>query len=352
MRPIVRTSPERPSSASGPPTLPKEGTSLAAAGSRLASIRAELDPRFAAADLEPVRGAAGSVAAYEGTVAGRRVRVTCSVRSSVRYVTSGIGSRRFTGIPLEISVDTPLATRLVVGPPLRVSLAGADNVVVRAVVGAAEWQANRRDGLAKIDLRPLEGADALRVRAADPTWAAALLDPDVRRELEDLLPARDLGSLGPVGRWSLAVTPGTLRLSLTPEVATLVPENLVRWIERAVRLAEVAESLPAPRELAADFGPTSETPAPDGGPTAREDRRRVLARVLLAGGCLVSIPLVLMVAFGVGFLVFGERVMVLPIVFVAFFMPYAMWLLVRNKLRTLAWARRRATQPHWSRRSG
>ena len=319
--------------------LPSEGTPMAAAHSRLARLREVLDPIFGQAGLAPAPESGKTSLTYQGTVDGRSLRATCSVRTNHRHQSSTISFRQFAGLNLEIVVATPLKTRLTVSPPLGVSLAGADNLVVRAVIRAAElWRPNSNE-LMRVPFED-HGDFGVRTRAADSGWAGDFLDAEVRRVLWDLLPPRNLGVLGPVNQWSLAFLPGEGRLSLTPVASSFTSPNLIRWLQRAIWLVEQAEQR-QPAELA-------ETAPRIGEASPADARRIVLPKILGALGCIALLPFLLLALFLVGYLLVGEWVMLVPIVFAFFFMPYAMFLLVRNRARSMAWSRRMVREPHWS----
>jgi len=306
---------------------------MAAAHSGLNRLRQALDPEFAKAGLSPGPRTVGSAASYEGEVEGRKVSVACSARATHRYATPGISYRQFAGLHLQITVETPLQANLVVQQPLGIRLAGMDNIVVRGVIRAAERWGNRNNGMSIVPSPP--GEFPVSATAADPSWASQTLTVELRRTLWDLLPARNLGLISPVGGWSLSVSPGKLIVGLTPEASTLHGWNVAHWLKLAVGLARQAERFtPAP------LPPDTVSPPPAAPGSVR---KTLLPKLLMGLGCLAMVPVLLLVLFGIGFLAIGEKVLIAPILFALVFMPYAFYLLVRNFIRKAAHARRGAT---------
>ncbi len=314
---------------------------MAWAHSGLKGLQETLGPAFEEAGLAPAPRTPGTVATFAGTVAGREVQVACSARAIHRYATSDISFRQFAGLHLQIQVETPLCTNLVSLQPMGVRLGGVDNVCVRAVILAAERYGNR-----KLAMRPVElpaGEHPVAARAADPSWAREILSPEVRRVLWDLLPAKNLGKMSPVGAWSFSFGPGAMTLGLTPEASTLSGPNLAHWLQTAVWLTQNAERF-EPATL-----PDAAVPPPLPPPGAV--RKQLLPKLLLGLGCLAMVPVFLLAFFGAGYLLVGERIVIGPILFALVLMPYSFYLLIRNFVRSAVWARQNAQRSHWSQRS-
>lgn len=314
---------------------------MALAYARLRELRQVLDPCFAPIGFRSDPSTTGFVV-YQGVLDGRAVTVRCSVNTRYRYISSGISYRRFAGISLEMTVATRLKTRLVVSLPLRLALAGADNIVVRAVIRGAEWRTERRHGFGRVTIPRSEGA-AVRARAIDTPWARQFLTMEIRRLLRDLLPARDLATLDRVNVWSLLFFPGGMRLSITPRAATITPANVARWIRTTLTVLQRAEQT----------SPTvTSEPSPHEFETKRGSRPIMSLSPMTVGLVLcgiVAVPCALVVAGLVAYAILGEAALLIPIVFMFFFMPYAMYLVARNALRAVSGAGQRSRSgEHWS----
>ena len=240
--------------------------------------------------------------AYYGTVAGRRIKVSSVVRSRTRYSALDIRYRTYQGFSLEFTVDTPIQTRFVLSRPPQ----GSDDNIV---VGMVSSFLARRNGMRKMP-SPHPDLDELRVWAFDAEWAErCLADDAVRGVLQDLRP---------YSSWSFG--PGKMRLVMSPPAESITPDAVKKWLDGVVRLVTLAETKPT--------NVTAEKTRFE--KKIEENPKALVPCVLLS---LLGIPLALMLFFLVGWLILGEWVMMFPIIFMFFFMPYAMFLVFRGWFR-------------------
>lgn len=111
---------------------------------------------------------------------------------------------------------------------------------------------------------------------------------------------------------------------MSPPIESITVEAVTAWLRDAVRLVELAESEPANR-----IARKSRVEK-----TLEENPGAVVPLVVFV---VLAVPFVLMLVlalfFIVGWRLFGEGVMVVPIIFMFFFMPYAMFLVFRQWYR-------------------
>ena len=89
------------------------GKPLIVAG--LGDVRDQLDRCFLRLGLELDPIFAGRK--YVGEVNGRSTTITIAMRTRNKYVTGSISYRKFTGLWMDISVETPVMSRLMLGQP-------------------------------------------------------------------------------------------------------------------------------------------------------------------------------------------------------------------------------------------
>ena len=172
---------------------------------------------------EPVPGGVN----YCGTLDGRAVQAHVSRRSRTKYA-GEIRRSEYIGHQIEITMDTPLQTRLSLAPH---TTAGA---------GLAK-QVNRWAGAFPVEAVPPE-LSHLAVWAATPDWAADLLAvPGVADGVVRLLPPAS-----PASSAGVRLTPGQVIFSLRVDLSVVPPDPARGWITDLLALARSAEALPAP----------------------------------------------------------------------------------------------------------
>lgn len=252
---------------------------------------------------------------FEGTVDGRVVKIGTAVRSRTKYSSPNTRYRAYQGFTLELTLETSLQTRLALSPRPQ---GWDDNIVVSLVVSSLA----RSKGMQKLAPPPHSDLAGLRLWAFDVEWTHnCLADGAVHGVLRELMvrgDGRDPNSLAS-STWSLG--PGMMQVRLSPRADAITPENVRTWVESAVHLARLAESKP-----------TNVT----AGKTRLERKLEANPKALVPYIVLlmVGVPIALLVGVGlfmlVGWALIGEWVMIFPIVFLFFFMPYAMFLVFRQ----------------------
>ena len=207
------------------------GRSLILAG--LGDVGAQLDRCFLPLGL--VLESGFSSRKYVGAVNGRFITVTIAPRTHNQYITGEIRYRKFAGLWMDISVTTPVMTRLMLGQP--------KGMARRFVAFVQQWRGNK-------PVPHLPAAyDELVAFAHDPAWGETFLrDTAVQNYLTTLLHDPNLppgaaihlspGSpthLGSPGRW-MWTTPAL------PDDFT--PESAERWVTSLGHLAALAEQSP------------------------------------------------------------------------------------------------------------
>ena len=301
-----------------PPNLPSEGAAFVKTGGVLSQLEETLGRCLSPLGL--TRNEASTVkGSFVGTVGGRTVYLNSIVRSRTRYTMADIRYRSYEGFAIELIAEPKVQTRLALAAPPRGS---DDNVVVKLVVYAIHrWN--------KLETLPLSANDSqfagLRARVFDPAWASSCLeDPAIREALDGLGVRASKTPEGDVQSSSWSYGPGRMSIVISPSVEAITPDQTKQWLDHFVRLLELSEAKPTTR--IAKLSKLEQT--------LKNNPKALVPLVILA---MVGIPLALMlglaVFLAVGYAIMGEAVLIFPILFLFFFMPYAMFLVFRDWYR-------------------
>lgn len=199
-------------------------------GAGLGNISAQLDSCFVPLGLQPESGFA--VRKYVGEINGRSIAVTIAVRSRNQYVGSRISYRKFTGLWMDISAETPVMSRLMLGQP--------KGMARRFVQYVQQLRGNK-----PVPQLPAAYA-ALVAFAREPAWGETFLaDTAVQNHITTLMHDPDLppgaavhlspSGLDSPGKW----------IWTTPAMPNdFTPESAQRWVYSLAHLAAHAEQAP------------------------------------------------------------------------------------------------------------
>ena len=265
-----------------------------------------LGPSLQALGLTRVRSRAHL--AYGGTVRGRDVQVSCSIRTRNRFTGVGNASYRvYQGIVLQVRVSTPLQTRLASRPMRSGCLGQLGGRVMR-------W----------MGMEPVEGvalgSNADReAYAADPGWARSLLAGAAARGALDRLLAE--------GR-EVAVWPGSSSLLVWVDHPATVAGSLGASLEALIDLLEAAESLPPPPAVERTWLERISEDDPD------------RATLIIVVALLFGLPLLLAAGTATIMIVLlaigGTRLLAISLIlFAAIFMPFAMGIALWLRIKSL-----------------
>jgi len=201
----------------------------------LGDVGAQLDRCFLPLGL--VLESGFSSRKYIGEIYGRFITVTIAPRTHNQYIIGQIRYRKFAGLWMDISVTTPVMTRLMLGQP--------QGMARRFVDFVQRWRGNQ-------PVPHLPAAyDGLVAFAHDPAWGGSfLLNTAVQNHLTTLLHDPDLppgaaihlspgspANLGSPGKW----------MWTTPALPNdFTPESAQRWVTSLGHLAALAEQEPPP----------------------------------------------------------------------------------------------------------
>ena len=204
------------------------GKPLIVAG--LGDVRDQLDRCFLPLGLELDDMFAGRK--YVGEIYGRSTTITIALRTRNKYVTSDISYRKFTGLWLDISVETPVMSRMMMAQPR--------GWARRFSAFVQRWRGQR----------PVENAPNLVENfiafAHDSAWGEMFLaDTAVQSHLillmnHPTLPPGAAVYLSPTGLG----TPGKWMWTTPAMPSDFTPEAAQQWVYALGHLAAAAEQSP------------------------------------------------------------------------------------------------------------
>ena len=198
------------------------GKPLIVAG--LGDVRDQLDRCFLPLGLELDAMFAGRK--YVGEIYGRSTTITIALRTRNKYVTSDISYRKFTGLWMDISVETPVMSRLMMAQPR--------GWARRFSAFVQRWRGQR----------PVENAPNLVENfiafAHDPAWGETfLMDTAVQSHLILLMNHPTL----PPGAATF-LSPGKWQWTTPAMPSDFTPEEARQWVNALGHLAAAAEKTP------------------------------------------------------------------------------------------------------------
>ena len=190
----------------------------------LGDVRDQLDRCFLPLGLAQDSMFAGRK--YVGEINGRSITVTIAMRTRNKYITSDISYRKFTGLWMDISVATPVMSRLMLAQPK--GFARRFSAFVQGLRGQ----------------KPVEHAPNLvenfMAFAHDPAWGEMFLaNTAVQSHLILLMNHPTL----PPGA-AVYLTPGKWMWTTPAMPSDFTPEAAQQWIQATGHLAALAEQTP------------------------------------------------------------------------------------------------------------
>jgi hypothetical protein len=204
------------------------GKPLIVAG--LGDVRDQLDRCFVPLGLTWVSVFAGRK--YVGEVNGRSCTITIAMRTRNKYITSDISYRKFTGLWLDISVETPVMSRMMMAQP-------------RGWARRLSAFVQRRRGQSVVENVP-NLVENFMAFAHDPAWGEMFLaDTAVQSHLillmnHPTLPPGAAVYLSPTG----SGTPGKWMWTTPAMPSDFTPEAAQQWVDAIGHLAALAEKSP------------------------------------------------------------------------------------------------------------
>lgn len=298
-------------------TLPEEGTAFALAYKDIRNIPELLDSYF-----EPLgfvrTDSTFALAAYEGKSFGRKITVGCAMRLRHQFVGyDNISFRRYTGLVFEFVLETPLKTRFLMSPTLAYSVrkTSDNNIFTKLVLRILAWNNSRKFRLKQLS-HPNFPSDKFSIYTIDSIWASEYLS--------------DVSVIGIFSKinssWSLRFSPGILSFVVRPSSENITAESINNWIQTSDELIQRAENKPT--TVTAELT-KSEILA------NKNPRKAAIRAVLFFFAGIFAVLAFLVAASLVAALVFGEMAAWIAIIFVAIFMPYAMFLVFRDWIKLL-----------------
>jgi hypothetical protein len=191
---------------------------------KLGDIGQLLDRCFLPLGLQQVAGV--GTRQYSGEVNGRTINITIAARTRTQYLIGSIRYRKFTGLWLDMSVSTPLMSRLMLGQP-----SGWGRKVT-------EWMQRLYGNKPVTNLASTY--EQFTVFAHEPAWAERFLaDTAVQTHLSTLMQNPDL----PPGA-AVFLSPGSWKWTTPAQPSSFTPEAVQTWLAQLTIIAKRSEQNP------------------------------------------------------------------------------------------------------------